>query len=336
MVRTSMSRFTLVPHHLALLVAFFCAAVPLSHGWEVRSQDHHHRLANRDTQEVLSIWDVQATQLFPKGPRSSSWSTFPGTSGGDTKLPLEPATLVPFKVLQSTTAKYTTLNGKKVIKAHYPKGSYTFGHNPQGGFSFYAKGPVNRLDLTTAKEVTFGYSVYFPRGFAFQKGGKMPGIYGGDNDDKATGCSGGRRDNGCFSSRIMWRAQGDGELYTYLPPESPENKKVCNVPPFSECNGTYGASVGRGSFKFATGQWTVVAMRVKLNDVGQANGELQLWANGESKINVKGLVLRTSRNGRIRGMQWQTFFGGSSTSFATPKDQDVYFSDVSLAITQKL
>ena len=87
------------------------------------------------------------------------------------------------------------------------------------------------------------------------------------------------------------------------------NKGVCNIPPLSECNPTYGASVGRGSFTFPTGEWTTIAQRVQLNDVGQANGEIQLWANGQSVVNVKGLILRDSESGRHRGIQMQTFFG---------------------------
>jgi hypothetical protein len=59
------------------------------------------------------------------------------------------------------------------MKAHYPKGSYTFTHTPLGGISFYASGPI---DLTKAKEATFGYSVFFGDGFDFQKGGKLPGL----------------------------------------------------------------------------------------------------------------------------------------------------------------
>ena len=114
-----------------------------------------------------------------------------------------------------------------------------------------------------------------------------------------------------MSARLMWRADGAGEFYTYLPPGYDANDRVCNVKPKSECNPTYGASVGRGSFKFQAGQSTAVSMRVRLNDVGQENGELQLWANGISVVNVNGLVLRDSGAGKFRGMQMQTFFGGT-------------------------
>lgn len=269
--------------------------------------------------------------LFPSGD-STSWTTSPDAKDA---LPLSDSTFRPTSEMDLPHPVVKAPDNKQAMKAHYPKGSYNFQHEPRGGFSFYAPGPSD-VDLTTAKEATFGYSVFFPKGFEFQKGGKLPGIYGGNSASEAVSCSGGRRDDGCFSARLMWRGESKGELYTYLPPSFPENKKVCNVAPMSDCNDTYGASVGRGSFTFATGKWTTVSQRVKLNDPGKANGELQLWADGESVINVSGLILRNSAEGRMHGLQMQTFFGGSSPDFATPKDQDVYFSDFSVAITDKL
>lgn len=265
-------------------------------------------------------------KLFPASSGLDSWTTSPSSGA----LALSDSTFRPTRVLQGLSHAYTSApDGKGAMKAHYPKGSYNFGHQPQGGFSFYAPGP-NDVDLTTAKEATFGYSVYFPAGFEFQKGGKLPGICkflvrfkyarvlivpfpfsdGGNSEDEAVGCSGGRRDNGCFSARLMWRGEGEGEFYTYLPPSFDANKKVCNIKPQSDCNPTYGASVGRGSFHFASGGWTTVSERVRLNDVGASNGELELFVNGKSVINVGGLVLRNNASGKMRGLQMQTFFGG--------------------------
>ena len=109
----------------------------------------------------------------------------------------------------------------------------------------------------------------------------------------------------------MWREEGAGEVYTYLPPGYAANDVQCNVPPFSTCNPTYGASVGRGAFHFQPGQWTTVSQRVRLNDPGQANGEIELFVDGQSTINVSGLVLCDSAAGRFRGIQIQTFFGGA-------------------------
>jgi hypothetical protein len=135
----------------------------------------------------------------------------------------------------------------------------------------------------------------------------------------------------------MWRSNGEGELYTYLPMVSgwEANQKQCKVAPYSECNPTYGASVGRGSFKFARGAWTTVSQRVKLNDVGSNNGEMELVVNGKSVINVSGLKFRDSSSGKFRGLQVQSFFGGSDSSWASPQDQDVHFADFSVAITKE-
>lgn len=79
-----------------------------------------------------------------------------------------------------------------------------------------------------------------------------------------------------------------------------------------------------------------------------------MFVGGVSVVNVGGLVLRNSSDGRIRGMQMQTFFGGeashdaavitqltlmfagSDSSWASPTDQYVWFSDFSVAITETL
>lgn len=138
---------------------------------------------------------------------------------------------------------------------------------------------------------------------------------GGDDDAVAMGCSGGRRDPRCFSSRLMWRPGGEGELYTYLPsysdPLYKANEIQCSLSN-STCNPQYGASLMRGSFTFTPGQWKTVAQRLKLNTVGNANGELELFVDGQSTIKATGLILTGSNLGRIRGLFMQSFFGGES------------------------
>ena len=111
--------------------------------------------------------------LLPITPEVRYWTTapyFPSTS------PLSDATFRPHNEITALSHDYVTApDGKLSMKAYYPEGSYTFTTSPQGGFSFYAPGPAS-VDLTTAKEATFGYSVYFPSGFQFVKGGKLPGL----------------------------------------------------------------------------------------------------------------------------------------------------------------
>ena len=91
-----------------------------------------------------------------------------------------------------------------LLQVFYPQGSINPDSEPQGGADFYA----SPLDFSRARTVTLEYSVYFPIGFEWALAGKLPGIYGGH-----TGCSGGNEAKTCFSTRLMWRKGGKGELY---------------------------------------------------------------------------------------------------------------------------
>ncbi|KAI0049290.1 polysaccharide lyase family 14 protein, partial [Auriscalpium vulgare] len=287
-----------------------------------------------------SVGSSLVKALFPASTGLHSFTTVAGASGA---LPLSDSTLRPSKEISSLSHAYVQSPGpdsKLAMQAHYSKGSWTFGAGTAGGFSMYASGPEALNDaLTSAKEATFGYSVFFPEGFEFNMGGKLPGFYGGINPDVAATCSGGSRNPDCFSTRLMWRANGAGEVYTYLPsydePQFAANKKQCDIKPQSDCNPTYGASVGRGAFHFTPGQWTTVSQRVRLNDPGQANGEIELFANGQSVIHATGLIIADKATSRLHGMQIQTFFGGHTSPYASPKDQDAYFADFSVAVTEK-
>jgi hypothetical protein len=274
-------------------------------------------------------------KLLPAEKTLESWST---CSEADNPLELSDKTLRPNHIMTSLSRDYVNFSGKRAIHAHYEKGSYAFGRGTEGGLSFYAPGPSS-LDLTKAKEAWYGYSVYFPKNFDWVLGGKLFGLYGGNSDEESISCSGGRRSSACFSARLMWRSDAQGEFYTYLPPYTESrfsaNKVQCTYKN-SDCNPTYGASIGRGSFHFNAGAWTQVSQRVRLNDAGKANGELELFADGESVINIGGLILRDSDKGRIRGIQAQTFFGGSHPEFMSTKAEDVYFSDFTVAISEYL
>lgn len=271
--------------------------------------------------------------LFPLGQNGASWSTSSAAKGSSR---LTNDFLRPTKDMKSLSHDITKApDGKSAMEAFYPKGSMNPGNSPAGGFSFYAPGPSD-VNIEGAKEVTFGYSVFFEKGFDWVKGGKLPGVFGGNSFEDSVSCSGGRRDDKCFSARLMWRPNGEGEFYNYFPPSFGANRKQCNVAPESDCNDKFGASVGRGAFHFKDGAWTTVAERVRLNDAGKENGEIEMFVNGKSVINVKGLVLRGSDKGKFRGVQMQTFFGGSSNGFQASRDSKVWFKDFSLAITQAL
>ncbi|KAG8806240.1 hypothetical protein FRC17_005111, partial [Serendipita sp. 399] len=190
-------------------------------------------------------------------------------------------------------------DGQTVLQVVYPRGSYSPSHWPRGGADFYSSPPfsidLDEFEMTTtpaavtpsvvakeatgsggtlpslemlrkANNVTLSYSVYFPPDFDFVKGGKLPGLYGGRQR-----CSGGDDALDCFSTRLMWRGGGKGELYLYAPKDV-QADSLCSTPPRSNCDTVYGLSIGRGSFVFERGMWTHARQTVWLNSIGQRNG----------------------------------------------------------------
>lgn len=176
----------------------------------------------------------------------------------------------------------TWRNASTMLQVFYPKGSINPARRPQGGSQFYAA----PLDLRDARSVTFAYSVFFPSDFDWVKGGKLPGLYGG-----RTGCSGGDAADHCFSTRLMWRAGGAGELYLYAPKDR-QTPSLCSTPPLSVCNQAYGLSIGRGSFRFALGSWTHLRQTVVLNTPGYQDGEFRLEVDGRVALDLSDVFYR--------------------------------------------
>lgn len=137
-----------------------------------------------------------------------------------------------------------------------------------------------------------------------------------------------------FDHLDVLRSDGLGELYAYLPLIPPNTSRLLAVPPQSVQNPDYGFSVGRGAWTFATGRWTSIAQRVKMNDVGSANGEIEVFIDGRSVIQVTGLILRTQEHpaSHVQGLHFQTFFGGHTAEWASPQDQKAWFRHISGAI----
>lgn len=131
----------------------------------------HSSAAAVQTSNVLSFDTLAA--LAPVANVLESWSTAPPAPK---PLPLSDSTFRVHNDLAALPHPYVPApDGQLSIKATYPRGSWNFQNFPQGGFSFYGPGPAD-VDLTTAKEVTLGYSVFFEEGFEFNIGGKLPGL----------------------------------------------------------------------------------------------------------------------------------------------------------------
>lgn len=195
---------------------------------------------------------------------------------------------------------------KKVIHIAYPKGSADPSYaratgNPVGGAEFLAN-----LHLSPTDSIHLRYSLRFADNFDFVRGGKLPGLYGG------TALGGGDSPDGSngFSTRFMWRKNGMGEVYAYLPKDA-----------------LYGISYGQGSFQFSPGKWYTLEQAVDLNTPKVPDGRIRIWVDGAQVMDIKNLEFRSTDSLKIQGIFFSTFFGGHDASWATPNDTYIDFAN---------
>lgn len=270
---------------------------------------------------------------FPLGVKAgnSKWSTNPAFGSA---IALSDDALRATKVIARLSHPVVEMQGKKAMQISYAKGAVAYNSKALGGVSFYALGPAGQ-PINNAKVITFSYSVLFEKGFQFNKGGKLPGLYGGTSASEAAGCSGGHARDSCWSTRLMWRTAGAGELYAYLPPSAKASNKaaVCDKSN-SSCDLDYGWSLGRGKWTWTPGTWQTAAQKVTLNTPGKSDGSVVIYIDGKEVYAAEGLQLRMSKQSVPQGIMVQSFFGGHTADWACPKDQKAYFSDFSLAVLE--
>ncbi len=184
------------------------------------------------------------------------------------------------------------------LEVRLPRGSINPGNRtaPRGGVGLRWRPGVPR----EAEAACLAYDLFLPRDFAFNRGGKLPGLFGG------SGPAGGRRADGRngFSVRLMWRRGGAGEVYAYVPGH-PEGR---------------GLSIARGAFIFPRGRWVRIEEEVRLNRPGRADGRLRVWVDGRLRIERAAMVYRTRASLSIAGVMADVFYGGKSPAWAAPRD----------------
>lgn len=215
----------------------------------------------------------------------------------------------------------------ETVQVVYQENSVNPSSSKPGGFVFY----VSPKDKFPTEEVYLSYKVMFPNqqsgrkllasnSFDWVKGGMLPGLWIG----KMGAQDSNHMDDGA-SCRIMWRSKGAAEAYLYVPQQSPE---FYNQPGYFD-NEPYGYSLYRGFNTFVPNEWNDVVMRIKLNTVGQSDGILQVSINNKTMSYDK-MVWRKNETMLINGITMHSFFGGSDDSWATPVQQNIYFSKFTL------
>jgi len=194
------------------------------------------------------------------------------------------------------------------LRLRFPRGSYVPGapDAPRGGAGFLA--PL--LRGRHAEQACLSYQLRVPTGFDYVRGGKLPGLYGGQAPSGGEAVDG----HSGFSVRLMWRSGGQLEAYAY----------VANAP-----SGRY-ASIARGAASLRSDAWLKLSEEIILNDPDRDNGLLRLWVEGQLVLERRDLAFRRDASLRIDGLMFSSFFGGNDPSWASPRDQELRFREFSL------
>ncbi|GAA5948145.1 hypothetical protein JCM3765_007128 [Sporobolomyces pararoseus] len=242
--------------------------------------------SSKSSWEVPSDFSGNLTRAL--GSKRWSWGTknaklvdsIPATAWATPSTSQSPSTN------QAAVASTVDLSNGPAMQVTFPKGSINPANKnaPTGGVGLY----ISPLDLSKATNVSLEYSVFFPANFDFVKGGKLPGMYGGHK-----GCSGGQDSEDCFSTRLMFRTGGKGELYLYAPKSNPDQlESLCKTAPLSYCDSSYGFSIGRGAWTFERGAWSNIRQEIRLNTPGIADGGVRIFVNDKLVLSSDAVLYR--------------------------------------------
>ena len=191
------------------------------------------------------------------------------------------------------------------VKVTYPVGAY-------GGINSGAQ--WLQILGQSFEELYLSYRVRVDTGFDFRRGAKLPGLCGGacnDGNDTPDGTDG-------WSARNMWRDAPDGRMTQYL-----------YHPDQADTEGDYlRYNLGLGDRLLVPGQWHLIEHRIKMNAVGQCNGRVQAWFDGQLALDEGGLRFRTTPALAIDRFYFSTFLGGQDASWAPDHSEHAHFDEI--------
>lgn len=169
-----------------------------------------------------------------------------------------------------------------------------------GGLQFFNnfRDKYNNLSLE--------YSVKFQDGFRFCRGGRLPGLYGGEIISETQVPNG---TNG-FLSKLGWTSNGFGEL-------------ILNLPPVNGQNSWYYTG---GNWRFTPGKWHTIKQELYLNNKDDKNGYARITFDGKEVILINDLYFRASNDIKIKGFAFTNYYGESDPLATCPADTFIEFS----------
>jgi len=192
---------------------------------------------------------------------------------------------------------YIEKNDSKVLCVRFEKGL-----SNKGGAKW-------RMPFSAKNSVSLEYELFFQKDFNFNKGGKLPGIGGGEAP------TGGKPSKKGYSVRFMWYSSGTKNsinnpnlanlfLYLYLP-----NQKQ-----------KYGLNIPLNTL-------IVPNKKYKIKLFVSKDGIIKVWVNEKLKL-FKKFNLNTIPPNQLL---FHIFFGGHTKKWASPKRQKVCFDNFKIS-----
>ena len=210
---------------------------------------------------------------------------------------------------RTTIVRDEDKNRGKVLRVLYPAG--TFGPKESGAQWLLKLGKP-------FEELYCSYWVKFPYGFEFVKGGKLPGLAGGQAN------TGGQKPNGedGWSARVMW--QRDGKIRQYVYHVGQKDSLFGDGRPWQEEGGK--------NCLFIPGQWHHLETYVKMNFPIRNNGIIACWLDGRLVMDEEDFRFRDVPTLGIDAFYFSSFFGGGDESWAAAKREYLYFDDFVISL----
>ncbi|WP_462317214.1 polysaccharide lyase [Marinilabilia sp.] len=192
------------------------------------------------------------------------------------------------------------VNETNKLKISFPQGKY----GPIPGAQW-------KVNFKPVEKALLQYKIFIPDNFDFVKGGKLPGLGGGN------GNAGGNVPNGHdgWSIRFMFKERGRLCAYSYRP----------------DMSGSYGEKrfLKKDSkyFRLPRGEWVNIGLQVEMNNVGKKNGSIKCYINKELFLYLNEVKFRDTSVLGIDHLLFSTFFGGADSSYAPEKDCYLLFKD---------
>jgi hypothetical protein len=267
------------------------------------------------TAGALLSWDFNSSQLGVFTASRAS-ETFNNTHGRITT----------YSVAAADSLFVEKDGGDGYLVKKMPKGSF----NARSGSPLRHSMAINWKLNTPMTSGYFAYNFKTSPNFDSVKGGKIPGLCGGtcpSGGDQTTNAprlaDGGNNPAGKatgWSGRNMWQTGGHLIQYFYHP-----NQTTKYGPGY---NYRY-ASGGRTYIN--DNKWHSIEHYVKMNTPGKTDGVFQAWFDGTRVLNLQNIRFRDDTSYAIDMLMFSVFFGGGDASFASTKDEYLYFDDFVLS-----